>query len=324
MVTHALVCPGKAHARHGRGLQMPGRWPDFLVIGAAKSGTTALDEYLRQHPDLAFPDAREPNFFAFDGTRPSLRDHRGRPAAAARTSVVDPEQYQALFANLRSGSLVGETSPSYLYEPRAAERIARHVPNTRMIVILREPGMRAFSAYQHLVREGREPLDFEAALDAEPARIQDNWGWLWRYVDMGRYATQLERFLTRFPADQILVLLHENLRDDPLATLRRVFEFLGVEPDVVIDTTHRYNVSGVPRRPWLHRLTNPPVAVRRLATSLVPSRSLQRIRRVQADLSSRNLEKLSPPPAALERVRQELSPEVNRLRELTGFDLAGW
>jgi hypothetical protein len=294
---------------------------DFVVVGAAKCGTTALDEYLRQHPDLTFPDVREPNYFAFAGSPPEYRDHQGRPAPIVASSITDETSYRSSFD---SRGLRGETSPAYLYVPGTAERMARLAPGARIIAILREPAARAFSAYQHLVREGREPLSFTAALDAEDERIAQGWGLLWRYVDTGRYATQLRRFARHFPADRILVLRHEELRSDPLAVCRRVFEFLDVDATVEVDTSTRFNVSGVPQRRWLHRLSTPPPAVRRWVNRHAPSGLRDLLARGQAEVHSRNLERATAPPSALARIRRELGPEVDALEDLLGWDLSSW
>lgn len=300
------------------------RWPDFLVIGAAKSGTTALDEFLRQHPDLLFPETREPNYFAFPDGPPAYRDHRGDPAAIARTTVSDAERYLSLFPQARAGQLRGETSPAYLYVPGTAERIAAVRPDARLVVILRDPAARAFSAYQHLRREDREPLSFAGALDAEPQRIRASWGLLWRYVDTGRYGRQLTPYLDAFPRRQLLLLRHEDLARDPAAVCRHAFTFLGVPRDVEVDTTGRFNVSGVPRSRFLHRLTNPPASVRRTVARVAPTGMAERLRAGHARATARNLRPETPDPEDLARVRDTLADDRRLLERITGWDLAAW
>lgn len=303
-----------------------GSWqgPDFLVIGAAKSGTTALDEYLRQHPDLWFPEVREPNHWAFRGSPPTYRDHRGKPAALVHTTVWEPGAYRDLFADAPVGAVCGETSPAYLYVEGTADRVAAARPDVRLVAILREPGARAFSAYQHLVREGREPLSFSAALDAEPARIQQDWGLLWRYIDTGRYAAQLQRWLDVVDDEQLLVLRHGELRDDATGVCRRVFAHLGVDAEVEVDTSLRHNASGVPRNRLLHRLTTPPASLRRAVQRLVPAGLADRLRQAQAAVATRNLERATADPDDLARVRRALAEDTDRLRQLTGWPLEHW
>lgn len=300
------------------------RFPSLLVVGATKAGTTALDEYLRQHPDLFFSSAREPNYFAFPDAQVPYRGHDGRPAPMARTSVTDTADYLALFRGAPPTAVLAETSPSYLYVHGTAGRIADRVDDPRLVVLLRDPVARAFSAYQHLLREGREPLAFEDGLAAEEDRIAAGWGILWRYVDAGRYATQLERYLTVFPRGHLLVLWHEDFAADPVASCQRVFAFADVDPAFVPDTGTRFNVSGAPRNRVLQRIVNPPPPVRRPLLAVVPARLRSRARRLHAEVSARNLDRLELDADTRTRLRATFAPEVARLEQLTGRSLTAW
>jgi hypothetical protein len=144
---------------------------------------------------------------------------------------------------VRRSGVVGEASPSYLFHPLAAERVARMLPNARLIALLRNPVDRAFSHYQHEVALGREELSFEDALAQEDERMRGEldrmlrdptyfshaW-WNYTYAARGRYAEQLERWFAAFPREQLLVLLTDDLAADTASTYRRVLEFLEVEP----------------------------------------------------------------------------------------------
>jgi Sulfotransferase family len=144
---------------------------------------------------------------------------------------------------VRRSGVVGEASPSYLFHPLAAERVARMLPNARLIALLRNPVDRAFSHYQHEVALGREQLSFEDALAREdermrgelermlrdPAYFSHPW-WNYTYAARGRYAEQLERWFAAFPREQLLVLLTDDLAADTAGTYRQVLEFLGVDP----------------------------------------------------------------------------------------------
>lgn len=194
--------------------------PDFLIVGAQKAGTTALYSYLRWHPDVTGPAFKEISFF----DRHYMRGERW---------------YRAHFPR-RRGHIVGEASPSYLFHPAAPERAARLVPAVRLIALLRNPVDRAFSHYQHEVVLGREQLSFEEALDREDERMRGElarmardpsyfsyaW-WNHTYVARGLYAEQLERWLARFPREQLFVLVTEELGAEPAVAYRDVLEFLG-------------------------------------------------------------------------------------------------
>jgi hypothetical protein len=195
--------------------------PDFLILGAQKAGTTALYAYLRWHPEITGPSFKEVSFFD--------------------RHYAKGERWYRAHMPVRRRSLVGEASPSYLFHPLAPERVARMLPDARLIALLRNPVDRAFSHYQHEVALGREPLSFEAAVDREDERMQGEldrmlrdpsyfslaW-WNYTYVARGRYAEQLERWFASFPREQLLVLFTEELSADTARTYRRVLGFLGV------------------------------------------------------------------------------------------------
>ena len=196
--------------------------PNFLILGAQKAGTTALYAYLRWHPQVTGPSFKEVSFF----DRHYARGERW---------------YRAHFPARRRPA-VGEASPSYLFHPLAPERVAQLLPDARLVALLRNPVDRAFSHYQHEVALGREPLSFEQAIVREDERMRGElqhmlddelyfshaW-WNYTYLARGRYAEQLERWFASFPREQLLVLLTDELAQDPGGAYGRVLDFLGVE-----------------------------------------------------------------------------------------------
>jgi hypothetical protein len=196
--------------------------PDFLILGAQKAGTTALYTYLRRHPQISGPVFKEVSFFD--------------------RHYVRGERWYRAHLPIRHGGIVGEASPSYLFHPQAPERVARMVPDARLIVLLRNPVDRAFSHYQHEVAFGREELSFEEAIARESERMDGElermladpsyfsyaW-WNYTYLARGRYAEQLERWLAAFPREQLLVLLTDELAEDTPGTYRSVLRFLEVD-----------------------------------------------------------------------------------------------
>ena len=226
--------------------------PNFLIIGAAKSGTTALYNYLRQHPQIYMSPVKEPRHFAFDAQD---LDFRGPgDAQLHRSSVLDPAQYEALFAGATAAHrAVGEASPVYLCSPKAAGKIQARLPQAKLIAILRHPVERAYSHYLHLIRDGVEPLtDFAQALAAEPQRARDNWEYRWRYKELGLYSQQLQRYLAAFDRRQLKIYLYEEFDQEPKRVLQDIYRFLGVAEEFSADTSVRYNASGVPRNKLVH------------------------------------------------------------------------
>jgi hypothetical protein len=210
--------------------RLTARWrglPDFLVIGAQKAGTTALYAYLRWHPAILGPFWKEVSFFD-------------------RHWAKGEEWYRGQLPLRSEGRLVGEASPSYVFHPLAAERVYSIVPDVRLIMLLREPGDRAYSQYQHAVALGREALSFEDALAAEDERVRGEverlradpkafsfaW-WNQTYASRGLYADQLARWFELFPREHVLALTTEELGARPAETYASVLSFLGAEPHVL-------------------------------------------------------------------------------------------
>ncbi|HEY7331584.1 MAG TPA: sulfotransferase [Candidatus Limnocylindria bacterium] len=294
--------------------------PDFLVIGAAKSGTTALWSFLRQHPQVFMPAVKEPQYFAFEeGAVPRFAG----PGATIGRAITTWDAYEALFAAAGPDArAVGEASNLYLYVPEASERIRARLPEARLVAVLRHPADRAFSSYLHLKRQGREPApDFGTALDLEAARIADGWGFLWRYREMGFYGVQLQRYVDRFPRGQLLVHLYDELVADPLAVLGRTYGFLGVDTMFAPDLSARPNRGGVPRRGWRGALLSRSSPLRRLVAAATP-RSLRERAREAADRRVLVRERLDP--AVRRRLTEEFSSDIEQLARILDRDLSAW
>ena len=299
--------------------------PDFLVIGAAKSGTISLYHYLGQHPQVYMCPINEPNYFALDGF--SLEDHFRGPgdrATVQRHCVQDRVAYEALFAAARPGQRLGESSPLYLYSSHAAKSIYRSLPNVRLVVLLRHPTARAHANYRHYRIAGIEPLSrFEQALAAERSRLAAGWGpWpFWAYRDVGNYAEQLQRYYDLFDREQILVCFYEELRDDAVALLQKIYAFIGVDSDFIPDTSVRHNVGSRPRISLLHRLLTQPNGLKDTLKVLLPRRARTGLREGFRRL---NEDRLALDPALRRQLTREYATDIRRLQALTGHDLAHW
>ncbi len=180
--------------------------PNFLIIGAAKAGTTSLCHYLRQHPQVFMPATKELNFFVEESSR-------GRHRA----------WYEQQFAGAERAIAVGEASPRYTMHPvyaGVARRIAEILPAVRLIYLLRHPIERIRSHYLDRVIYGAEKAPISEALLKNPI-----------YVSASRYASQIERYLDYFPRDQLLLVAAEHLRDARAQTVRKILEFVKVDPN---------------------------------------------------------------------------------------------
>ena len=296
--------------------------PNFLIIGAAKSGTTSLFNYLAQHPQV-YTKAKEPGFFAYEGQTVQLAGPEDQ-ARFERRVIAERRPYEALFDGVTTEKAWGEASVAYLYLPGAAERIRRYAPEMRLIAILRHPADRAFSSYWHMRRDGRELLPtFEEALEAEEARIQAGWDYIWHYVRLGFYYEQLRRYYDLFPAAQMAVFLFDEFKSDPAGTVRAVCRFLEIDDSFTPDTSVQYNVSGVPRLRRLHQFVSRPNRVKGALRPFVP---LAARRKIGTQLKSWNVNGRKPVVAA--QTRQQLQAiyreDILRLQTLIDKDLSGW
>jgi hypothetical protein len=278
-------------------------WPNLFLVGAAKSGTTSLYRELAAHPSIFMSPMKEPHFFS------QIEPAPGWEAFFPHVSTED--KYLALFEGARGEELVGEASTSYLWDRQAADRIKRVVPQARILIMLRDPVDRAYSHYWNDVREGFEKRSFLDALAEERRRSEPGaWGASSLYIDCGRYAHQVARYLDRF-GDAVLVTFLEDYVKDKEGTISSIHSFLGVGPVASGPPLRRMNSISLPR----NRLGGALLAsggVRRLVRATVP-------RRLRSKLRGALLEEASPPPmdpSAAALLAEIYRPEVEPLADL--------
>lgn len=294
--------------------------PNFFIVGAPKSGTTALYTYLAAHPDVLMSSRKEPSYFAIDldeGT-----------AGADRWFVRDLDGYLELFSGWRGEPRVGEASTMYLQSTEAARLIQQFEPRARVIAVLRNPVDTMYALHAQKFKVGGEELrDFADALAAEGARREGRLVPKYanpktlQYREVVSYASQVRRYLDTFRADQVLVLIFEDFVANPAAAYGRICEFLD------IDATHQpsfaaVNESGEPRSLAIRNLlrSHP----KRLFGRRPPRLLRQGWRAVKPALQSMNTRVSARPPLD-PRLRAslvaELAPDVARLSELLNRDL---
>lgn len=298
--------------------------PDFFVIGAPKAGTTALHVALARHPQLFMSRVKEPKHFLTAGEPPPTG---GGPGDAKTFSeyVWRRSDYEALFASAPEGALRGESTPFYLYDHEAQQRIVAAVPHARMVALLRDPVDRAHSNWTHLWSAGLEPEgDFVRACQREAQRAARGWAPFWRYLELGRYGEQLERLYRVVPREQVLLLRYRDLRERPVETLDIIFGFLGVQQGLVDEvpaenvTAH---VSDGPRNRAISAVLRAGTRLERRiglgAWRTVTERlaqHLQREQRVRQPLRSEQRAALLP----------TVADDVARLSALTGESFDDW
>ena len=197
-------------------------WPNFSIVGTVRGGTTSLYEYLKRSPGVFMSKVKEPRYFA--GT------FEKRPRIEKRS------EYLQLFQGSAGRIAIGEATPSYLVDPDAPENIYSALPHARIIIMLRNPADRAFSHWHFNTVRGQiagknEALSFRKAIEAELAdQSQKFFGISRLYLEQGYYAKQVERYLKRFPKDQVKVVIFEDFIRDTNAVMQDILSFLHLEP----------------------------------------------------------------------------------------------
>ncbi len=295
------------------------RLPNFLVVGSAKSGTTSLYHYLRQHPDIYMSPVKEPEYFSFAGEALQFIGPDDQPMNYG--IINNPGEYAMLFDEVADEHALGECSTSYLYVPRAADHIQAAIPDCKIIIILRNPVDRTYSHYQDHVRAMVEPLTFEDALAAEDERAQANWRWGYQYLGHSRYYKQVQRYIDHFGRDKVMVCLFDQLVANPLGLMGSTYRFLGVDDAFQPDISTVHNPGGLPKRRWLQQFVTSGSLVKRVIKPIVPNAVWEAIRRRLVRI---NVTKGELAPATRQQLNQLLKDDILALQELVGLDLSRW
>ena len=158
------------------------------------------------------------------------------------------EQYYTLFDAVKKEKAIGEASPAYISNEDCPTLIQKHLPDTKIIAVLRQPVARAYSNFLHARRADREPIaDFETAFNKEAERKAENWSPLYHYKSKGNYAEQLKGYFNLFPKENIKILLFEDLVKNPIKTTQEIFKFLNIDSSFIPNTSKKANVSGTPK-----------------------------------------------------------------------------
>ena len=291
--------------------------PNFLLIGAPRSGTTMLYEGLSQHPEIYMSPRKEPWFSELTGQfGPWLGPRDGQP-------VSTWSEYEALFAGANGAKAIGEGSTLYLGAPEGPRRIRASIPDARLVCILRNPVDRAYSNFLEHLQEGREAeFDFARAVALEGERLSRHWAPSWAYTGLGYYGEQLTRYFTEFPREQVLVLLYEDLARDRTGVYSRIFSFLGVHPGIIPVLPPRINEnSGIPKNRVVHALLTHPNPVRHALRSVLSSR--QR-RAVRSWLLHHTLMRPRLDPELRRELTERFRPDIEKTAELIDRDLSPW
>ncbi len=288
------------------------RLPNLFILGAGRCGTTSLYQQLARHPDIFMSPNKEPTFFC---------DFFG---------MQNPWEYLRQFQKVEDERIVGECSHAYLSCPTSAEMLRAYRPEAKFVVIFRNPAERAYSLYCWMTAAGNEWLTpFEKALAAEDRRADSRrffrrnpqYFYNYLYFRSGLYGKQMQRFSTLFPRNRFLFLRLEDLQNDVRRVLRRVCQFIDVDPDFDPGDVSPVNGSRQVRSARLQNFLR-----RKLEPALAKAR-LRQLRGWIDRMAARNISPGRPAPIApatrkmlMERYRGDLE----LLESLTGLDTSSW
>lgn len=215
--------------------------PTFIIAGAPKAGTTALWNYLNEHPEVCMATDKEPGFFCdlkVDREKSGVNwDGHNRPGTFPRGF----KWYESLFTEKEGARAWGEASTQYFSAPDSPDLIRKHVPDVRLIFMLRDPVGRLYSQYWQETRLGWDFPPFHEMVRTNHPRFRF-------YCEVSAYRRHLGDYLTRFPREQVLVLLHPDLKNDPQGVYRRVCSFIGVDAEFAPSVMGRtFNQQTMPR-----------------------------------------------------------------------------
>lgn len=289
--------------------------PNFLIVGAAKAGTTSLYEYLRQHPQIFMPEWKELSYFIGDPFGPLHKIKKAR-------------YYSKVFAEAHGHKAVGEASTSYLFDEAAANIIRGKLGLIKIIIILRDPVAMSYSLYNHQVRkEGETCATFESALEAEEKRRQSlkfkqrcyGWHANYYYYHRGLYCEQVKRYLDTFGQDRVKIILFDELAEATLKAVREVYMFLGVDDSFIPDIKVHNPAGGIISIPRFWENTGLLLKTYQFLFSKNVFKKIPHLIRNMGRKPPRPIN-----PATAHDLRQKFHSDICRLEQLIGKDLTAW
>jgi hypothetical protein len=296
--------------------------PNFLIVGSAKCGTTAVADCLAEHPEVYISPMKEPKFFSSQFVNFPMNG-RGDDFVESFT-IKKFEEYVKLFKRVKDEKAIGEASVENLYYyDRVIPEIKRWLGDVKILIILRDPVERAFSAYKSHTRDMREFLSFEQALEMEEHRRRNNYEYLWNYMDLGFYYEQVRAYLKAFK--DVRVLLYNDLCRNPRSFYRGIFRFLDVDPSFIPSNKGPLNSSGVPINAFyrfLFRATPLKGALYKFLT--LRGMADGPLQRVIEQFRRDKLRPLHMKPNTREYLKKIYAADVYKLQKLIKRDLSHW
>lgn len=291
---------------------------DLIIGGASKAGTTALYEILKQSPAFFLPTKKELHYFSYQ----FLKSTSAGPGDAHVIAEIPAEyaQYRKHFEGKRDNQIAIDVSPSYLFHYGSAEQIYKILPSVKVVFIIRNPVEKIFSQYIHLLGEGREHLTFKDALAIEEERRIAGYSDMWLYRRSGFYANSVSHFLDIFGRDQVMIVLYDDFRKDPVSVLRDLCIFAGLDGTQKFSFDINYNTSGVPKSKIVAKLIAPNYFTR-LLRKILPTPFGVQIRRLIRTINTGAKPKIDP--SIYKELLNTYHEDILRFESLIGRQ-TGW
>lgn len=290
--------------------------PNLLIVGAAKSGTTSLHNYLNQHPEVFMPKVKEPKFFS---SKVVSFPFKGRGDDLVEREISkDLKSYKKLFEKHEDQYIIGDSSADNLYY---SSKVIPHIKKTlgketKIIIVLRNPVERAFSAFMHLKRDNREYLEnFSDALSEEENRIRDNFEFIWHYKRAGLYSNDVKNYLDNFK--NVKVILSEEIHKDIENQMKEICEFLEINSEFQFSTLQQFNSSGKVKNRLIQNIFSSRLPLKRKIGRIFPKSFKNKIK-------SRNIVKVEIPLKDKGFLLTYFKNDIIDLQRLINKNLSNW
>ena len=293
--------------------------PNFLIVGAAKSGTTSLYYYLKEHPEICISKNIKETFF-FTGK--DFKDVNKESCNYGRYAVTSLERYKLLFNHCANKKVRGEVCVAYLFFYKESIQNIKKIlsDKVKIIIVLRNPIDTAFSNYLHHVRDGCEKETFEKALSLEKERKRKKWWWGYYLIEAGMYYDQVKAYLENF--SEVKIYLYDDLKKDPLSLVQDIYRFLEVNDSFTPKSLGiKYNVSGIPKNRFFYEIIFKSNPIKSVITPFIP-RNLRE--KIIAIASQKLLKKPQMKPETREYLKELYQEDVLKLQGLIKKDLTHW
>ncbi|MFW5720771.1 MAG: sulfotransferase domain-containing protein [Bacteroidota bacterium] len=298
------------------------RKPNFFIVGAAKCGTTSLYHHLKSHPDIYLCETyKEPYFFSSKYVKLPHKGKGDEVNDKRRKNYTTLDDYLKLFKGATNEKIIGEATTDYLYFYQAAKDIKNMNPHAKILISLRNPVERAYSAYYHQVNKKLETLSFKQALVQEENRIKDNYSYIWRYKQVGLYYKQVKYYLDVFGKENVKIILFDDIKNDIKSVIQDILQFLEVDTNLKIRTSEKHRATGVYRFKKFNDLLFKQSFIRRILQMVLTQKARNRL---LLKLINLNLKKPEMDPSTRKYLVDYFREDIHKTEKLINRNLEHW